>query len=330
MCSVKFSKSQQKNPDLKHVRIVRTLAKLIWIRSITATFCFYSRCHKTEFCSWRYVFTTTKSITFCLKVAQRGFVARPLLWPWCLKPCSNCQLLLSHLCFSAFWSLSALWSGLGPASGGRHWWEQACLLLSPEGMAPCSLETPLPWSAFTRGWTWCLGRNCALLLSGGPLLEGWDPLSQCSQLVRPWNSLSFLTRKWLRHLPVSKHDTPPRRCGKNQFLRVASKIPTAGWRGRGGENIASVLLSNPQERSQYPPFCERAHWYEIDHLTLIGAYRTFRKQRMCHFLSLWVSVSIVGCVCSRLLGVCQLCLHPHLIRGGSLEEVVGFKVSFQM
>lgn len=86
---------------------VRSLAKVIWIPSITATFCFYSRCHKTEFCSWRYVFTTTKSITFCFEVAPRGFVATPLLWPWCLKPCSNCQLPPFHLCFSSSWSLYA-------------------------------------------------------------------------------------------------------------------------------------------------------------------------------------------------------------------------------
>ena len=80
----------------------------MWVHSITATFCFYSRCHKTEFCSWRYVFTTTKSITFCFKIAPRGFVARPLLWPWCLKPCSNRQLLPFHLCFS----LSCTWEFL--------------------------------------------------------------------------------------------------------------------------------------------------------------------------------------------------------------------------
>lgn len=48
-------------------------------------------------------FTTTKSITFLAKIFQRGFVARPLLWPWCLKPCSCRQLLPFHLCFSLSW-----------------------------------------------------------------------------------------------------------------------------------------------------------------------------------------------------------------------------------
>ena len=142
---------KKKNADLKHVCIVRSLAKVIWIHSITATFCFYSRCHKTEFCSWRYVFTTTKSITFCFEVAPRGFVATPLLWPWCLKPCSNCQLLPFHLCFSSSWSLYATRLSAPPWVALTLTPEAALMRANvfgsvPDGMVsgPVLLREPLP------------------------------------------------------------------------------------------------------------------------------------------------------------------------------------------
>lgn len=107
-------------------------------------------------------------------------------------PCSNCQLLPFHLCFSSFWSFSA--TSLSTLHRWHeHWPERAAftsehiclyfLMWLPQIQG--SVGIPRLSKGPLWGWTLVLTRSLAPNLSTEPSLECYGPLCQRSRHVCP-------------------------------------------------------------------------------------------------------------------------------------------------